>query len=175
MSRDYWVVLFTGTTWQEFLSAGGDTMGFRNTRWNYIQKIKPKDYLLCYLTGISRFIGVLEVQSEPYEDRKKRIWSDDMYPARIKVKPVAKLTPTTAVPVVSLRDKLSIFENLRTPSGWSVRFRASPQKWDDADGEIIVQAIKDAKKDPVKRPFNPRLFKRGRLGPYSEKYNPHEK
>lgn len=96
---------------------------------------------------------------------KKRIWKDDMYPARIKVKTVVTLTPETAVPVVALRDKLSIFKNLRTPSGWSVRFRASPQKWDTNDAELIVQAIRDAQKKPVKRPFNQRLFNRGRLGP----------
>lgn len=175
MNRDYWVVLFTGSTWQEFLTAGADIMGFRDTRWNYIQKIKPKDYLICYLTGVSRFISILEVQSEPYQDRKTRIWKDDIYPVRLKVRRVVTLTPETAVPVISLKDKLSIFKNLRTPSGWSVRFRASPQRWDTDDAEIIVQAIKDAKTNPVKRPFDERLFNRGRLGPYSENYNPYQR
>ena len=171
MSRDYWVVLFTGTTWQEFLDAGANVVGFRNTRWNYIQQIKPKDYLLCYLTGLSRFIGVLEVLSEPFQGNT-RIWKEDKFPSRIKVKVITRLTPETSVPVVSLRSKLSIFENLRTPSGWSVRFRASPQRWKASDGEVVVQAIKEAKTNPIVRPFNPRLLQRGRLGSYSANYKP---
>jgi len=174
MNRDFWVVLFTGSTWEEFLKAGGKTMGFRDTRWNYIRNIKPKDYLLCYLTGISRFIAYMEVQSEPYQDTTK-IWDDDVYPARVDVKIITKLKPRVAVPVVSLRGKLSIFENLRTPSGWSVRFRASPQKWDSKDGEIVIQAIEDAKKNPVERPYSERLFQRGRLGPYSVTYRPYNR
>ena len=28
-SRTYWLDLFTGTTWQEFLEAGGEVSGFR--------------------------------------------------------------------------------------------------------------------------------------------------
>lgn len=162
MNRDYWVVIFTGTTWQEFERAGSNAVGFRDSRWKYVKNIKPKDYLLCYLSGVSRFIAVLEVQSEPYHD-SKRIWREDIYPARVGVKPVVSLTPASAIPVTSLKG-LSIFENLRTPSGWSVRFRGSPQRWDEEDAKIIIQAIKDAKRKPVERAFDERLFKRGRWG-----------
>lgn len=47
--RNYWLDLFTGTTWQEFLDAGGKVSGFRESRWKSVQKMKPGDYLLCYL------------------------------------------------------------------------------------------------------------------------------
>ena len=30
--------------------------------------MRPGDYLLCYMTGISRWIGILEVTSQPYKD-----------------------------------------------------------------------------------------------------------
>ena len=66
--RTYWLDLFTGTTWREFLDAGGGVSGFRERRWNTVRQIKPGDYLICYLTGISRFIGMLEVRSKPYVD-----------------------------------------------------------------------------------------------------------
>jgi hypothetical protein len=29
----YWLDLFTGTTWQEFLDAGAKVSGFRDRRW----------------------------------------------------------------------------------------------------------------------------------------------
>jgi hypothetical protein len=85
-NRNYWLDLFTGTTWQEFLNAGGDISGFKESRWKTVRKIKPGDYLLCYLTGISRFIGVLEVISEAFKDDKNQIWEFDVFPSRLKVK-----------------------------------------------------------------------------------------
>jgi hypothetical protein len=54
VARTYWLDLFTGTTWKEFLAAGGEVSGFRERRWKTVQQMKPGDYLLCYLTGISR-------------------------------------------------------------------------------------------------------------------------
>ena len=38
---------------------------------------------------------------------------------RVKVKMVAELTPETAVPIKDLKDKLSIFEDLKSPNAWS--------------------------------------------------------
>ncbi len=51
--RSYWLDLFTAVTWQEFLEAGGKVSGFRESRWSTLQKVKPGDYFLCYVTGIS--------------------------------------------------------------------------------------------------------------------------
>ena len=67
-NRSYWLDLFTGATWDEFRKAGSNISGFRKSRWKSVQKIKPGDYLLCYLTGVSRFTGALEVTSKPFQD-----------------------------------------------------------------------------------------------------------
>ena len=50
--RNYWLDLFTGATWKEFKAAGAKVSGFRESRWNTVQKIKPGDYFLCYLHGL---------------------------------------------------------------------------------------------------------------------------
>jgi len=57
--RNYWLDLFTPVTWQEFLDAGGKVSGFRETQWSRLQKVKTGDYFLCYITGISRWVGFL--------------------------------------------------------------------------------------------------------------------
>jgi predicted RNA-binding protein len=101
-------------TWREFVNAGAEVSGFRERRWITVQKIKEGDYFLCYLTGISRWIGVLEVISKSYRDSTP-IWKDEIFPCRVKVKVVAQLTPETAVPVSELKDRLSIFQNLKSP------------------------------------------------------------
>jgi hypothetical protein len=151
--RSYWLDLFTGSTWQEFLASGAKVSGFRESRWKTVQKIKPGDYLLCYMTGIGRFIAVLEATSKAFNDSSP-IWKDDAFPSRLKVKSVATLTPETAVPVHDLRDSLSFFQEMTSPIAWTGHFRGSPTKWKDADGEAIVQAIIEASKNPVSRPVD---------------------
>lgn len=150
----YWLDLFTGTTWQEFLDAGAKVSGFRDRRWTNVQAIKPGDVLLCYLTGLSRFIGLLEVTSEPFHDDSK-IWKDDSFPCRVRVKATVALTPETAVPVHELRDQLSIFEHLKSPNAWTGHFRGSPAKWKTPDALAVVNALESAKANPVVREVDP--------------------
>ncbi len=163
--RNYWLDLFTGATWQEFMEAGATVSGFRERRWKTVQRIKPGDYLLCYLTGVSRFIGVLEVASEPYWDESP-LWKDEVFPCRVQVEDIATLTPETAVPIFDLREQLTIFRDLKSPGAWTGHVRGSPAKWDDSDGESVVYAVMEAVENPIKRPVDasklarrPRTFK----------------
>ena len=153
--RNYWLALFTGVTWAEFLATGAKTSGFSESRWATVQKVKPGDYLLCYLTRVKLFIGILEVTGVPYKDSAP-IWKDATYPCRLGVKVVAQLTPETAVPVAELLKKLSLSQDQSNPYLWTGHFRASPTKWDQADGEAVVQAILDASNNPIARPVNKR-------------------
>ena len=75
MARTYWLDLFTIETWKEFRDHGSDVSGFSEKRWKTVQRIKPGDYLLCYLTRVSRWVGLLEVVGEPYYD-EDRIWKE---------------------------------------------------------------------------------------------------
>jgi hypothetical protein len=149
----YWLVLFTSETWQEFLDAGGEVMGFRASRWPTVQRIREGDYLLCYMAGISRWIGILQAASRGYKDESP-IWSSDPFPCRVRVRNVVALTPETGVPVLDMRDDLSVFSNLQNPNRWSAAFRASPLKWSAADGQAVVKAVSEAQKDPQVRPVN---------------------
>ncbi len=157
MSRDYWLDLFTGKTWEEFLEHGADITGFRERRKNISQKILPGDYFLCYLTGISRFVGVLEVKSRSFYADGPKIWEGESFPVRFKVNLLHKLDAKTAVPVLELKGKLTLFEGIKD-NRWSGFFRGSPAKFDPRDGEVIVEAIKAAEAHPVKREFDERKY-----------------
>lgn len=133
--------------------------GFPAKRYKTLQQMKVGDYLLCYLTGVSRWIGVLEVTSAPYQD-DTCIWSVDIYPARVKVKPVVVLTPETAVPIFELRDQLSIFQDMSTPNAWTGHLRSAPQKWAQSDGEAVLNAVLEAKKQPIVRPVDKSKMRR---------------
>ncbi len=153
MPRRYWTSLFTWETWQEFLKHGGSTSGFRAKRWPTVSQIQPGDYLLCYLTGLSRWIGLLEVVSKPFTSEEP-IWGSEAFSSRVGVKVIAKLQAETAVPVLEMREELSIFQNLKNPAYWMGPFRGSPTKWSEADGDHVVQAVLSAVKNPVHREYD---------------------
>jgi predicted RNA-binding protein len=159
----YWLNLFSSETWNEFLAAGGRITGFRQRRWSVVQRLKQGDYLLCYLTGLSRWVGLLEVTDPPFFDETP-IWTADRFPARVKVQPIIELTPETAVPIFDLREKLSIFRNLTNPNAWTGHLRSSPAQWKAADGEVVVAALKAARDNPVLRQLD--RTKLRRVSPY---------
>lgn len=158
MSRNYWLDLFTGKTWDEFIKSGANVSGFKERRRNIASKIKPGDYLLCYLTGLGRFIGVLEVLSTSYVDSETRIWEDQLFPIRFKVKVLYALDAKTSVPVFDLKDNLSFFRDLKNPKHWSGFFRGSPVQFKQADGETIVEAVKNASINPIQREYDERKY-----------------
>lgn len=158
MNRNYWLDLFTGKTWEEFHKSGASVSGFKERRRNIAKKIHPGDYLICYLTGISRFIGVLEVLSESYVDAETRIWQDQLFPIRFKVKVQYALNAKTAIPVQELKDRLSMFTEARTPRAWSGFFRGSPVQFDPKDAEVIIDAIRGATATPIERAFDERKY-----------------
>jgi len=153
MAINYWLDLFTYETWKEFLAAGAKISGFSENRWKTAQNIKLGDIFLCYLTGISRWIGLLEVTGPVFKDSSK-IWSRAQFPVRLPVKLIEKLEPETAIPVLDMRESLSFFHNLKSPHAWTGRFRGSPTKWSIKDGEAVAVAIRTAVKNPVKKPFD---------------------
>ncbi len=152
--------MFTGTTWQEFLKAGGNVSGFKENRWATARRIKPGDYLLCYVTGISRFIGVLEVTSKAFKDSKNKIWEFDTFPSRLEVKILVKLDPENAVLFSTIKKRLLMYQKLKNPASWGMLVRGSPKKLDPEDGELIVKAIYDAQKNPIPISYDKKKFNR---------------
>jgi len=104
---NYWLDLFTGTTWQEFRDSGATVSGFRARQRKIAQRIKSNDILLCYLTGVMRWVGALEVVG-PSAD-KRRIWQSDEYPIRFDVKPLVILEPEHGVPMDQLEGRVVFF------------------------------------------------------------------
>jgi predicted RNA-binding protein len=151
--------LFTGQTWDEFHAAGGHTSGFRTSRWGTVKRMKPGDVLIAYLTGASRFIGAFEVVSEGFKSEEP-IWSRETFPARIKVKPLITLTPETAVPVKSLKDRLSWFKDDAHPIAWTGKVRGSPSRLSPEDAGVILQALAEASSNPVVRPLSAKILAR---------------
>ncbi len=79
----------------------------------------------------------------------KPIWKNEVFPIRFEVELLLKLDPKTAVPVLTLRDKLSIFDEIEPGRQWSGFFRGSPAEFKNQDAEIIVKSMEEASRNPI--------------------------
>lgn len=150
--RRYWLALFGLTSWQEFLDSGAGVYGLNRRYEKAAAKSKPGDYFICYVGGISRFIGILEITSAPFWDNSK-LWTLDIYPVRIRVRITLQLTPETAVPVKDLASELPMFKTLKNPNNWAMLFGNSMKEIRHDDAQIIIKALTTNKEKPIVRPI----------------------
>lgn len=138
----YWIQVYSQQTWHEFLESGAAVTGFRTKRWGVVQKIRSGDRLLCYLSKLGRFVGILAVESQPYMDAHEVIFKDEVFPCRVGVRVIVQLIPSQAVPIISLTG-LSIIQGPR----WGTRLMASPIRVSPDDASVIVRGIESASRE----------------------------
>src|SRR5262245_20426910 len=97
----YWLDLFTLHTWHRFREHGAVITGFRPKLRNAaFERVERGDCLLCYLAGLSRWCGALEVASEAFEDRTPIFDAmNDPFTVRFEVIPSVVLDLDNAIPL----------------------------------------------------------------------------
>src|SRR6266852_3571305 len=155
----YWLDLFTGQTWQEFRDYGASVSGFRKRMHNAVERIKPGDILLCYLTGVMRWVGALEVLGRSRD--KQAIWQFDEFPERLSVKPIVMLLPEHGVPMEELEAKVDFYRSRSDRPGFNgfLRMRANRFKR-TSDGDLVLDLLRVAEKQPISRPVDPKKLAR---------------
>src|SRR3990167_246113 len=99
---NYYLDLFSPETAAAFGHSNRDITGFRISRESYAKnrKIGPGDKLICYITRIQRFVGVLEVTSDLFIDKTPIFQKEnDPFILRFKVKPIVWLSPEKSIPI----------------------------------------------------------------------------
>jgi hypothetical protein len=152
---NYWLDLFTGTTWDEFRRAGSRISGFRASTRAALKAVKAGDVLLCYLTGVMRWVGALEVVG-PSADRT-RIWKDDPFPVRFEVRPIVQLDAQHGVPMSELEGRVAFFTGSADRGKFKGFVRRSPNRFQHSeDGALVLDLLRRAEAQPVIRPVDPR-------------------
>lgn len=156
---NYWLNLFTGTTWREFQAAGSKVSGFRDHTWNRAKNLKVGDIFLCYLVGVKRWVGLLEITDERFRDESP-IFAEEIFPVRFRVTPLVMLPPEHGVPMSNLKGKLTFYPPDMQGAQWSGHVRSSLTRYAEQDGEVIAKAIRDAQRNPVFLKVDERQLKR---------------
>ncbi|MBZ0273985.1 hypothetical protein K8I61_18245 [bacterium] len=154
----YWLDSFTPRTWKEFLAAGSNVSGFRESQKAAIKKIQPGDIFLCYLTGVQRWVGALEVLG--VSKSRETIWSENDFPVRFAVKPLVTLAPEFGVPMDAFAGAVDFYKSPKDKGKFKGFVRRSPNLFRfEADGKRILDAVREAARNPVDRPVDPKKLK----------------
>lgn len=66
----YYIDLFSPETHKTFSNSDCQISGFRERHKNAAARIERGDILACYVTGLSRWVGLLEVIEGPFTDSR---------------------------------------------------------------------------------------------------------
>lgn len=141
----YYLDIFSPATYEAFSNTAKDVAGVRKSHASYANKLKPGDKLVCYLTKLSRWVGVLEVQSSVFQDDTPRFAdTEDPFVVRVKVKPLVWLSKEKSVPIREdiVWNNLSLTKEFsKTGSRWTGPFRSSLNRLNDEDGKFLEELI----------------------------------
>lgn len=156
---NYVLDLFTPETWEAFRRHGSNVTGFVKAHRGRAQNIHPGDRFICYAVRLSRWCGVLEVESEYYEDSSPIFRSeDDPWSVRFKVKPLVTLDLEKALPIRlpeiwNQLDRTKGIE-LNSPAwGGKAALQSSLARISKADGELLTSLLLKQQELQQEHPF----------------------
>jgi predicted RNA-binding protein len=142
---NYYTDLFSPETYQAFTNSDKSISGFRKHQKNTVANLKVGDKLICYVTRISRWIGILEVTEKYFKDDTPLfVTENDPFVMRVKVKPIVWLPLDKAIPIHEdfIWNSLSFTKTLpKNSTHWTGMVRNSLKKLDDSDGLYLVEAL----------------------------------
>ena len=141
----YYINLFSPETYETFTKSDQSVSGFRVRQENAASRIKVGDKLICYMTKLGRWVGILEVESKYFKDNSPIFYqSDDPFVVRFKVRPIAWLPKEKALPIRNeqIWSNLSFTKSYDINSSfWTGKLRNSLNALDEKDGKFLEQTI----------------------------------
>jgi hypothetical protein len=96
----YALNVFSRETHPKFTTSDRTVAGFRVRHRQAAERLSPGDLIVCYLTRLSRWVGLLEVVGAPFEDATPLFVEQEVpFVVRIKVTPLVWLPPEHAIPI----------------------------------------------------------------------------
>lgn len=154
----YYIDIVSPETYESWTKSSKTFSGFQKRQFKASKKIHPGDKFISYMTKLSRWVGLLEVQSESYLDETPFFYeSNDPYIVRFKVSPIVWLPKENGLPIHddSIWDNLSFTKGHdKHGSSWTGIFRSSLNRLDDSDGKFLEELLVAQAKNLVKYPVD---------------------
>ena len=166
MSRKprHYLDLFSPETYEAFSRSQRDVSGFRISQKKTAERIRPGDRLVCYMTSLSRWVGILETEGVPYVDDSPLFFPDnDPFVVRFKVRPLVWLPKEKCLPIHESKvwDALSFTKGTgQGEYGWTGILRRSLNQLDPADGEILETLLREQEDGGQAYPLDEKKYHR---------------
>lgn len=149
--------LFSPETAAKFASSDRTVSGFRVRHRKATQRVQRGDIFICYLTKLSRWIGLLEVTGAVYEDATPRFAEDaDPFVLRFAVNPIVWLSPHDGIPIheKALWETLSFTrKHEQGSSTWTGAVRSSLVRLQNDDALLLDRMLRDQASKPKSYPL----------------------
>ena len=144
----YWIVVGSPENYGIARERGFDMFGFKSTRRRESADMKPGDKLIFYLTGVMKFGGIANVESEVFEDHtpvfKTEKKPGEDYPFRVKTSPDILLDEGQWLDVKEYPTRLELTR--KRGEHWRLAFQGNLHKISDEDYKTIADDVAEAAK-----------------------------
>lgn len=141
----FYTNLFSPDTYETFSRSDRTVSGFSKHQHAWAKRIQKGDRLVCYMTKLGRWVGVLEVLGECFVDDSPLFYPEgDPFIVRFKVEPVVWLPKEQPIPIreKDIWDALSFTKAVPlNSSSWTGKLRTSLNKLADEDGLFLQSQL----------------------------------
>jgi predicted RNA-binding protein len=144
----YWIVVGSPENFEIARERGFDMFGFKARRRRESAEMKPGDKLIFYLTGVMKFGGIANVESEVFEDHtpvfKTEKKPGEDYPWRVGTSPERILNSDQWLDVKEYAERLEMTR--KRGEYWRLAFQGNLHRISDEDYETISNDVDAALK-----------------------------
>ena len=138
----WYTYIFSPETYKTFLQTDRSNAGVLKRQQQTAERIQPGDILVCYLTRVSRWCGLLEVvDGHPYRDS-----GEDRFPVRLRVEPLVLLEDVEyGLPIRAAEIwRMLSFTREHGPlsNAWTGKLRQSLVPLNDEDGKFLDHLLR---------------------------------
>jgi len=155
----YVLNVFSPETHPRFSASDRTIAGFRVRHRQAAERLAPGDVIVCYLTRLSRWVGLLEVVGAPFEDATPLfVEQDDPFVVRVKVKPLVWLSPEHGIPIhdPAIWSQLSFTKgHSQDSTSWTGAVRTALAPLAPEDGALLASLLSTQAAAPREYPLEP--------------------
>ena len=154
----HYLTLFSPETYRRFSESKRDTSAVRIRQHKAAERLQEGDFLIAYMTGLSRWAGLFEVTGRAYTDSTPLFADkDDPFIVRMPIKTHVWLPVRHCIPIHdrSVWSKLSFTKNHEPNSSlWTGSVRTSLAPFDAPDGSLLDALLRNQAKKLITYPLD---------------------
>ena len=142
----YYLDIFSPETYESFSKSPMDVSGFRKRQQALARRIEPGDMFICYMTKLSRWIGILEILGKHNIDETPLFYEkNDPFVVRFPIRPLVWLPKENCMPIREdeIWHQLTFTKNHdKQSSSWTGILRSTLNRLDDSDGKLLEELLR---------------------------------